>query len=147
MPTLVQVLTGYAAQMPGSPAFLYSRKSEQNANDDIDYSNGLINLLEIDQPGFAYNSTNGNLRRRYPCFIQFVKKLEPDTTAADRDSTIEEMMLLVAAFIIKIDKGDLFDKLQPVIPGQAIVNYYDSNVVGAEINLILIPNEPMAICV
>ncbi len=145
--TLVETLQGYAAQMPGNPVFVYKRKSEQNAEDNLDYSNGLINLLEVDQPGFLYNTTTGTLHNRWPCFIQFVKKIEQDSKASDRDAIVQEMSLLAATFIRKIDQEDLFQFVQPVIPGVMLANYYDSNVVGIEINLVLTPNEPMAICI
>lgn len=145
---LIDELKLLAERLEGKPVFAYSGKYEHNVDgDDQDYSSGLVNVLEIEQFGFKRNRFTGTTRQRYPLFIEFVVKADQELTATQRNFYIEDMKELAAEYIELLDRSGLFEELPEVIDGIQVVNRYDVNTVGVELNLILVPKEPMQICI
>lgn len=121
--------------LTGSPQFVYARKSEANVILDNSASTAVI-LIEPDQFGFNIDPTTGMVRDAYNVFIQFVKVVDPmDEDANYRHPVVEEMRTLCAEFLQKLSQADIFRDLNPNIPGVLIVDEYDLNVAGIEINL------------
>ncbi|WP_207425989.1 hypothetical protein [Pedobacter sp. SYSU D00535] len=144
---LVNAIQSIVATLTGEPHFTYQGKFEHNVKgDDKDYSTANVNLLELEQIGFKKNSSAGGLRDRFPIFIEFVKQVDQNLTAEERRPVIEEMRLLAAEFILAVDESDLFEELPETISGVVVIDRYDVNVAGVEINLVLIANEPMSFC-
>lgn len=142
--TIVDKIKEIAISLPGAPAFSYMGKYEHNANDSLDYSQSRVNLLEIEQPGFVL-SPAGTLRRRYPVFIEFIKMADPDLTAEQRAGIVEEMLMLAERFIAAVSISDI-DIVGDTIQGITIINRYDQNVVGYELNIILLVGMPNTLC-
>lgn len=145
---LIDELKVLAGRLQGKPAFSYSGKYEHNViSDDQDYSSGVVNVFEIEQFGFKRNRFTGTTRQRFPLFIEFVVNADQELTATQRNFILEEMKEMAAEYIELIDGSGLFEELPDVIDGITVVNRYDVNVVGVELNLVVVSKEPMQICV
>lgn len=145
---LIDELKLLAGRLEGKPVFAYSGKYEHNVDgDDQDYSSGVVNVFEIEQFGFKRNRITGTMRQRYPIYIEFVVKADQELTATQRNFYIEDMKGLAAEYIELLDGSGLFEELPEVIDGIQVVNRYDVNTVGVELNLILVAKEPMQVCV
>lgn len=144
---LINVFTDICSTLPGSPEFSYMGKYEHNSADHLDFTTARVNLFEIEQPGFKFNKNTGNVRDRFPVFIEFLKKSDQDLTAIQRESIIQDMRNLAASFILTIDQSGLFEELPEIIQGVTVRDRYDTNTAGYEMNLILVSYNPMNICV
>lgn len=123
-----------AMGLTGNPQFVYGRKSEVNIIMDNTGTAAVV-LIEPDQFGFNLNTTTGVVRDSYNTFIQFIKQIEMGEDANYRHPVVEEMRTLCAEFIQKLNEADIFQDLNTNIPGVLVVDTYDVNVAGIEINL------------
>lgn len=123
------------SQLPGSPSFYYGREHEANVEvDNIQFP--VVVLIEPDQMGFNLNTTNGNVRDTYNIFIQFIDRMEDISQDANyRNTTVEAMRTLAAKFLQLLSNSDLFADVNPNVNGVLLVDYYDANSQGIEINL------------
>lgn len=125
-----------AMGLTGNPLFVYGRKSEVNVIMDNAPKQTAVVLIEPDQFGFNVNPVNGVVRDTYNVFIQFIKVVDPMGEDANyRHPVVEEMRTLCAEFLQALSQTDLFQDLNPNIPGVLVVDAYDLNVAGIEINL------------
>lgn len=129
-----------------SPNFYYGRKSDINIKGDNSAFPAII-LIEPDDIGFTFNTGSGNIRDVDSVFIQFVDKVEMGQQAGERLSTIQAMRILAAQFVDQVvNHHDI--KLMTAtaqefyVRGTLIVDYYDVNVAGIEINLPIGLEEP-----
>lgn len=121
--------------LTGNPTFVYGRKSEVNVSGD-NLSFPAVVLIEPDQFGFNLNQTTGVVRDTYNVFIQFIDVVDPLGEDANyRHPVVEAMRTLCAEFIQELSNADIFQDLNTNIPGVLVVDTYDVNVAGIEINL------------
>jgi hypothetical protein len=123
-----------AMSLTGSPAFYYGRKSEINVQGD-DMILPAVILIEPDQFGFSISPYSGAVKDTYNVFIQFVDQVTMGEDANYRHPVVEAMRTLCAEFILKLSEADIFEDLNTNIPGVLVVDTYDVNVAGIEINL------------
>lgn len=130
------------------PAFRYGRKQDENINGDNAAYPAIV-LLEPDQPGFRISPSNGQIFERNNVFIQFldITPTGMGEQANNRKSTINAMKLKAAEFLLRLNDSNLFSAFAEVVPGVAIIEYYDANVCGIEINIAgLTDTQPLPIC-
>lgn len=115
-------------------AYRYLRKSEENvAGDYSDYP--AIVFIEPDQGGWA-NNQQGTIKRFTNCFFQFIVDYKDmGDNATQRDDKIESMKVLAERFINRIINDDDFEVNVADFNFITIVEKYDSNVVGIELNI------------
>lgn len=123
-----------ALDLTGSPNFVYGRKSEINISGDNAVFPAVI-LIEPDQFGFNLNPTTGAVRDSYNVFIQFVDQVDMGEDANYRHPVVENMRTLCAEFLQKLSASEIFQDVNPNVPGVLVVDAYDVNVAGIEINL------------
>ncbi len=135
---------------PEPVAFAYGRKYDQNINAD-NQSFPVVCLIEPDMPGFRVKALDGNVADRYNLFIQFLDKAgegEIGQQASYREATVEAMRTLAAQFLYRLSASDYFEDITETVQAVLLVDVYDVNVTGIEINL---PNltalQPLAICI
>lgn len=119
--------------LTGNPGFYYGRKSEINITGDNAKLPAVI-LIEPDQFGFNISPT-GAIKDTYNVFIQFVDQVDAIEDANYRHPTVESMRTLCAEFIRELSEADIFLDFNQNIPGVLVVDMYDVNVAGIEINL------------
>lgn len=128
-------------------SFHYKRRGE--LNNDINELGvlPLIALLEIETPGFVPDS-RGFMREVYPLNIQFITKFEKDidSVADQRIIGHYDAYYLAKVFLSHLYQTNLFQDFPQRIPGVIINKAYNVTALGYEINLTLIPNEPMGLC-
>ena len=117
-----------------NPNFLYGKKAEINVQGDNARFPAVI-LIEPDQFGFSIQPTTGAVRDSYNVFIQFVDQVDMGEDANYRHPVVEDMRTLCAQFLRKLSDTDIFQDLNINIPGILVVDAYDVNVAGIEINL------------
>lgn len=122
--------------------YQYLRKSEENVSAD-NHSFPAIVFIEPDQGGWK-NNQQGTIKRFTNCFFQFITLYEDmGDNATQRDGSIEEMKILAERFIQRIISSDDFEVVTTDINFVTIIEKYDANVVGVEINIPkLIYTEP-----
>lgn len=123
-----------AMALTGNPTFVYGRKSEINCSGD-NFEFPAVVLIEPDQFGFSLNPNTGNVKDTYNVFIQFIDKIVPGEDANYRHPVVEAMRTLCAEFILKLSEADIFLDINANIPGVLVVDEYDVNVAGIEINI------------
>lgn len=123
-----------AMGLTGSPNFIYGRKSDVNISGDNARLPAVV-LIEPDQFGFTLNPNTGNIKDTYNVFIQFIDQIEMGEDTNYRHPTVEAMRTLCAEFILALSQADVFQDLNTNIPGVLVVDEYDVNVAGIEINL------------
>jgi hypothetical protein len=121
-------------QLSGNPHFAYGRKSEINVQGD-NLTFPAVILIEPDQFGFNISASTGAVKDTYNVFIQFVDQVEALEDANYRHPVVESMRSLCAEFILALSDADIFQDLNTNIPGVLVVDSYDVNVAGIEINL------------
>lgn len=122
------------SELPGVPNFVYGRKSEINISGDNAQFPAVV-LIEPDQMGFNLDATTGGLKDTYNVFIQFIDQIEMGEDANYRHPVVEDMRTLAGTFIRRLSAADIFKDLNVNIPGILVVDTYDVNVAGIEINL------------
>ena len=121
--------------LTGNPQFVYGRKSEVNVIMD-NYGKPAVVLIEPDQFGFNVNAITGSVRDTYNVFIQFIDVVDPMGEDANyRHPVVEAMRTLCAEFLQELSQTDIFQDINTNVPGVLIVDRYDLNVAGIEINL------------
>lgn len=129
--------------------FQYGRKMDNNINADND-TFPAVYLIEPDMPGFRVKQVDGNVADRWNVFIQFLTLMAPEMgqQAAYREAAVEQMRTLAAQFLYRLSKSDYFEDITETIPAVLLVDYYDVNVTGIEINLAsLTALQPIEICI
>lgn len=116
-----------------APNFLYGRKPEINVQGDNARFPAII-LIEPDQFGFKFDSLTGNVQDRANVFIQFVNEIDEIEDANYRHPVVMKMKRLAIDFIQQLNRADIFEDLNPNIPGILVVDSYDVNVAGLELN-------------
>ncbi|MDF3076136.1 MAG: hypothetical protein K0S09_25 [Sphingobacteriaceae bacterium] len=125
--------------------FRYGRKSDENINGDNESYPAVV-LLEPDQMGFKVSSM-GQIYDRYNLFLQFIDQEVMGEQASERESKIEAMRSLAAQFIFLLNKENAFNDISESVPGVTVIDTYDVNVVGIEINISLTDTQPRVFCV
>lgn len=124
-------------------SYSYARKSEQNINADrIVFPN--ILFIEPDSFGFTPSLVSGNLRSYTNIFVQFTTRMpdqedpvkdEIGRDANYRNAMIEEMRTLAAQFVQKILRDDDFENFVNDMPMIPVIEAYDANVFGVELQI------------
>lgn len=124
-------------------SYSYARKSEQNVNaDDLIFPN--ILFIEPDSFGFTPSLISGNLKSYTNIFIQFTTRMpEQNCSVKDeigrdanyRNAMIEEMKKLASKFVQKILADDDFENVVNDMPMIPIIEAYDANVFGVELQI------------
>lgn len=131
------------ATLPGTPAFRYSRRSEENINGDNAPYPAVI-LIEPDQGGFNIQGMSGLARDRNNTFIQFLDKTVMGDQALDRETVVDAMKTLAVQFIQALNNSNKWqDIAETGYNWVLLVDYYDVNTAGIELNISqLINREP-----
>ncbi len=150
MPTIHDRIQYLATQL--TPNFYYGRKSDINIQAD-NFAFPAICLIEPDDIGFVFDTLTGNIKDTDNCFIQFIDIHEMGNQAPDRLTAINTMRGLAAQFVNLVANDDGVDSIEFVtqngvinVRGTLIVDGYDANVVGIEINLPLRLTYPLPLC-
>lgn len=114
--------------------FRYGRRYDENINADNGTFPAIV-LLEPDQMGFYVDVMTGASYDRYNVFIQFIDKIEMGQQASARDQVVENMRTLAATFIARLNESNEFQAFNAIINGVLMVDTYDANVAGIEINI------------
>ena len=124
------------SQMNPAPAFRYGREQDENVNAD-DAPFPAVVLIEPDQFGFRVAAQNGSVYDRNNIFIQFLDKtpVGMGEQANNRKSTIEAMKVKAVQFLRILSQSNLFSAFGENVAGVPIIDYYDANVCGIEINI------------
>lgn len=117
-----------------APTFVYGRKSEVNISVD-NIPGPYVILIEPDQFGFYLPPGSGSLRDTHNVFIQFVDGIVMGENADYRHPVVVAMKRLAAQFIYALAKSEVFQDFGPNIPGMLVVDTYDRNVAGIELNI------------
>lgn len=144
----IQTIVGtIQTEDPAPPlAFRYGRKSDENINADSGTFPAVV-LIEPDQFGFTVDPQSGQVRERANVFIQFITLCEMGDQAEARYDSLQLMRKYAAEFIFRLNATNLFQDLAVNYPAVAIVDTYDANVCGVEINLgNLTSTQPERIC-
>lgn len=131
-----------------SPNFYYGRKSDINIQGD-NASFPAIILIEPDEIGFSVSTDYGTIKDTETCFVQFVDIVTMGEQAIDRVQVINDMRLLAATFVNSILSDPIIELQQAGtigIKGVLVVDKYDVNVAGIEIQLPLRLILPKVIC-
>lgn len=130
---LREIVQNIVSELSTAPSFLYGRKSEINYSAD-NVAQTFVALIEPETGAFQRSSI-GTLRDAYDTFIQFVGQIDPGEHADYRHPMIQQQMSIAKEFIRALDRSDYFLDLNANIPFVIIVDNYDLNVAGVEINL------------
>lgn len=124
------------SQMQKPPAFRYGRKADENINADNGAFPAIV-LIEPDQFAFRVAPMNGSIYDRNNIFLQFLDKtpVGMGEQANNRKATIEAMKVLCVEFLRELNASNLFSSFNENVPGVPIIDYYDANVCGIEINI------------
>jgi len=115
-------------------AYRYLRKSEENIAGDSSAYPAIV-FIEPDQGGWV-NNAQGTRKRFTNCFFQFLKIYpEMGDNASQRDDDIEEMKILAERFFNQIDRTDDFEMITTDFQFVTIIERYDVNTVGIEVNI------------
>lgn len=142
-------ISNLVAQLSTEPGFLYGRKSEINIQGDdaiLLQTVGCVALIEPDQLGFTLDPVTGGLRDNYNTFIQFIIQNDTGEQANYRHPYVQRMRNMAAEFIGLLNDSELFDALNTNIPGYLVVDAYDFNVCGIEINLTQLTDLQPRLC-
>lgn len=115
--------------------FYFGRKHEVNADgDNLNYP--AIILLEPDSGAFTISPTSGGITDTNDTFIQFVTKVDEISQFANyRYPEVEQMKALARSFVYELQRKDIWQAMNAINPWALIVDTYDVNVVGIELNL------------
>lgn len=114
--------------------YRYLRKSEENVKGDYSAYPAIV-FIEPDQGGWT-NNQQGTFKRFTNCFFQFITIYpEMGDDATQRDGYIESMKGLAERFIYQIINSEDFEVNISDFNFVTIVEKYDSNVVGIELNI------------
>lgn len=124
-------------------SFAYARKSEYNITaDDLVFPNALF--IEPDSFGWVVSPSNGTLKPYTNIFVQFVTRMpdqefptkdEIGRDANYRNGMIEEMKAKAEQFIYLIMNDEAFENVSNDIPAIPVIEAYDANTFGVEINI------------
>ena len=100
---LINEIEEIVSRLDDNPRFSYMGRYEHNVHaDHQDYSTGVVNLFEVEQPGFRINENTGAVRNVYPVFIEFVKLVKDmQVSAVERDVVIREMQDMAGEFLVR----------------------------------------------
>jgi hypothetical protein len=147
--TIKERIQYIAGTLVGEANFYYGRKSDINIIGD-DASFPAICLIEPDDIGLVFSNISGNLNDYDTCFIQFIDQVVMGEQAKDRLPVVDTMRTLAARFIDAVindtemslrTTGDTYQ-----IRGTLIVDQYDVNVAGIELQIPLGLVYPREIC-
>lgn len=131
-----------------APAFYYGRKFDMNIIADGATFPAVV-LLEPDQFGFRVSAGTGQVFDSYNLFFQFLATTPVGLgeQANNREATIEQMRALAGLFIYRLNESNLFSGFNERVGGVVIVDYFDANVCGIEINITNLTDvQPRPIC-
>lgn len=133
--TISDYIQAIAAQVNPSGSYQYGRNTDFNINGDGTAS-PVILCIEPDQQFLNLSTLTGNIYDGYNLFIRFLT-LRPTIAeqAPDRVQAIADMKLLAASFISQLSNDDNFQDIPSRIPIIEVIDAYDGNYCGVEINL------------
>ena len=87
------------------------------------------------------------MRNVYPVFIEFVKLVKDmQVSAVERDVVIREMQDMAGEFLVRLNQSDVFEVVANSVKGLTVIERYDANLCGIELNFELTSFEPLQIC-
>lgn len=120
--------------------FYYGRRHEANALGD-NWVYPAIILVEPDSGAFSFSSQAGGLTDSTDLFIQFIDKTPEISQGANyRYEVIQRMKQLAREFIYALEASEKFNPLNAVNPWALLVDMYDVNTAGIELNLGRVTN-------
>jgi hypothetical protein len=152
MPTIKQEIENIHCQMMDiykGISFHYGRKFDINIQGDNKCFPAMI-LIEPDDIGFTVDMNNGNIKQYDTVFIQFVDIVPMAEQASDREDVVNSMRMVAADFVNRVINSKTL-AVQSAggivnVRGTLIVDEYDVNVAGIEINLPLSLVYPEQVC-
>lgn len=147
--------------LTGAPYFNYARKSEANIIfDDEPNTDGTgedrsipiedrktaVLLIEPDSFGWINDPVTGEINEYYDVHIQFVQQFEMGLMADMREPVIKYLKGLAKEFIYSMLNDEAFELYTTNIPAVPIIDYYDANLVGVEINIARLVIKDAEIC-
>lgn len=122
--------------------FYYGRRSEANyAGDALTFP--AVVLVEPDTGGLSRDPNMGRIHQSRDLFIQFLDKVPMGEHAEERHPVVMAMSAAAADFVQELDRSDIFRDLPSYLPMFLIVDRYDVNAAGWELNIPrLTPNAP-----
>lgn len=119
-------------------AFRYGTKYDENINADGGVFPAII-LLEPDNGGFNLAPVGGLIRDQDNVFLQFIDIIRMGEQAGYREPDIEDMKSLAVRFINALNATNYFQDIPiTAMKWVKIVDVYDANVVGIELNIPLL---------
>lgn len=115
----------------------YGRNADFNITGDNTPSPAVL-CIEPDQQFLNMSALTGNVGDGYNLFIRFLQLIPTigiGDAAASRVQAITDQKLNAAKFISQLSEDDLFLDLNATIPIVTIIEAYDGNWFGVEINL------------
>lgn len=147
--TLSTYIESLAILTNPAATFQYARNTEFNIIGD-DVQSPVILAIEPDQGFLNLSNVTGTVGDGYNLFIRFLE-LIPQIGIAEqaptRDAAIQRQKEQAAKFIYTLSSEDKFKELTSPIPYVRVIEAYDGNWFGVEINLRNLEFiEPLDIC-
>lgn len=120
------------AKMPGF-TFYYGRRSEANYGlEEMQFP--AVVLVESDTGAFNLNNT-GRVKETTDLFVQFLDLVTMGEHANERHPKVVAMKSAASVFIQILDNEELYDQLPTNMPWFLLVDKYDVNACGIELNI------------
>lgn len=136
MTSISQYIQTIAADVLPSYSYVYGRQNDVNIEGDNQPS-PMVACIYPDQQFLNLSGLTGNTYDGYNLFIRFVEKLDNIAEQSPYyDAAVNRQKLAAANFIYRLSTDDIFQDLRTPIPIVAVIEAYDGNWFGVEINLI-----------
>ncbi len=135
--TISDYIQAIVTELFPTASYQYGRNTDFNINGD-NTSSPVVLCIEPDQQYINLNPVSGNVYDGYNLFLRFLQ-LIPNMDIAEqaptRVSAIALQKLNAATFIAQLSQDDKFIDLPNIIPVIPVIEAYDGNWFGVEINL------------
>ncbi len=135
--TISQYISAIALQADPLTHYEYGRNQDFNIEGDNTPSPVTL-CIEPDQEFLNLSSLSGNVTDGYNLFVRFLQLIPAigiAEQATSRDQAIYDQKKRAAKFISVLSENDLFVDLRNPIPVVRVIEAYDGNWFGVEINL------------
>lgn len=117
-----------------SASYHYGRNTDFNIDGD-NTAGSVVLCIEPDQMFLNLSSLTGNVNDGYNLFVRFLELTTMGEQADSRVTAIANQKANAGLFLSQLSQDDVFIDLPAKIPCIAVIDAYDANWCGVEINL------------
>lgn len=135
MTSIKDYIQTIATEALPSYSYVYGRQNDVNIQGD-NQSSPMVACIYPDQQFLNLIALTGNIYDGYNLFIRFVEKLDNIAEQSPYyDDAVNRQKFAAATFLSQLSADDNFKDLRTPIPIVAVIEAYDGNWFGVEINL------------